>query len=276
MELSVQEGLPMSPISARHNRRTTRRKVHRYGWVPDIPDHRDVLYATVRRIPAALPDRADLTPFCSLVENQGALGSCTANALVGALEFLELKEKKSLIDLSRLFIYYNERVIEHTVKTDSGAMLRDGIKTLAKQGVCSEKRWPYIIRRFTRQPTPACYAEALDHQITSYQRILTLDEMLGCLAEGFPFVFGFAVYESFESSSVRRTGVLELPKPEERMIGGHAVMAVGYSLPDQRMLVRNSWGSRWGKKGYFTMPFGYLEDRNLSDDFWTIRRGENI
>jgi C1A family cysteine protease len=100
--------------------------------------------------------------------------------------------------------------------------------------------------------------------------------MLGSLADGFPFVFGFAVYESFESSSVRRTGVLDLPKPEERMIGGHAVMAVGYSLPDQRMLVRNSWGTRWGKQGYFTMPFRYLEDRSLSDDFWTISRGENL
>jgi C1A family cysteine protease len=264
--------------SVRKPRRVT--TVHRspryYGWIPDIPDRRDYLYAAYRRVLPAIPDRVDLTPLCSKVENQGALGSCTANALAGVLEFLEMKDGVTFEDFSRLFIYYNERVLLGTVATDSGAMLRDGIKTLAKQGVCGEKRWPYVIKRFTRKPTSSCYADALNHQITSYHRILTLDEMLGCLAEGFPFVFGFAVYESFESQEVERTGVVNLPAEEERMIGGHAVVAVGFSLPDKRFLVRNSWGENWGKKGYFTMPFDYLANRNLSDDFWSIRRGEDI
>jgi len=197
-----------------------------------------------------------------------------ANALVGALEFLERKDKVHFEDFSRLFVYYNERVIEHTVKSDSGAMIRDGIKTLAKQGVCSEKIWPYKISKFTDRPSAACYRQALKHQIISYYRIHTLDEMLACLAEGFPFVFGFTVYESFESQKVARTGIVDMPKAAEKALGGHAVMAVGYDDKDQRFLVRNSWGKDWGMKGYFTMPYKYVADRNLSDDFWTIRRGE--
>lgn len=247
-----------------------------YGWVPDLPDHRDRLYGAVRPVPAKLPPAIDLRHVCSPVENQEELGSCTANALAGALEFLERKDRAPYINVSRLFIYYNERVIGHTVRSDSGAMLRDGIKTLKNQGVCSEKGWPYTISKFSLKPVPACYKEALEHQITSYHRILTLDEMRACLAEGFPFVFGFTVYEGFESQEVSKTGIAQMPKPDERTVGGHAVLAVGYSDPDRRFLVRNSWGTGWGMKGYFTIPYDYLADRNLSDDFWTIRRGEKM
>lgn len=247
-----------------------------YGWIPDLPDHRDYLYRVIHPLPAMLPPAADLRECCSAIEDQGRLGSCTANALVGALEFLERKNGMPFQDLSRLFVYYNERLLEHSVHVDSGAMLRDGIKTLAKQGVCTEKKWPYIISRFDRRPPADCYREAEEYQITAYERILTLDEMLACLAEGYPFVFGFSVYESFESSEVARTGTVGMPQPEERLLGGHAVMAVGYDDAEKRFIVRNSWGTAWGMKGYFTMPFAYLADRGLSDDFWTIRRGENV
>ena len=138
-----------------------------YGWVPDLPDHRDFVYSAVRK-PAKLPSSVDLRPMCSSVEDQGQLGSCTGNALVGALEFLEMKDKVPYIELSRLFIYYNERVIEHSVASDSGAQIRDGIKTLNKQGVCSEKCCPYDISKFTVKPAAPCYKEALTHKITSY------------------------------------------------------------------------------------------------------------
>lgn len=247
-----------------------------YGWMPDLPDQRDILYTAVRAVPAVLPPAVDLRPLCSPIEDQGNLGSCTANALVGALEFLEKKDKVRVVNLSRLFIYYNERVIEHSVKSDSGAMIRDGIKTLKNQGVCAERKWPYVISKFAAKPGPPCYKDGLEHQITSYQRILTLDQMRACLAEGFPFVFGFTVYESFESQQVAQSGVVNMPQTGERVVGGHAVLGVGYNDAEKRFIVRNSWGPHWGMKGYFTMPYAYMQDRNLSDDFWVIRRGEKM
>jgi C1A family cysteine protease len=249
---------------------------HAYGWLPDLPDRRDFMFGVRHPHPPAVPSSVDLRPFCPPVEDQGALGSCTAQALVGAMEFLEVKDRVTFKDLSRLFVYYNERVILGTISSDSGATLRDGIKTLARDGVCSEKRWPYVLKQFKRKPSKACFTEALDHQITSYERIVTLDEMLTCLASGYPFVFGFSVYESLESAEVARTGVVPMPGPDERLLGGHAVLAVGYVASTRMFIVRNSWGTKWGDGGYFTMPYAYLEDRNLSDDFWTIRRGENI
>ena len=242
-----------------------------YGWLPDRPDQRDRLYAAIARPPRRLPRAVDLRALCSRIEDQKALGSCTANALVGNLEFLEQKAGRSAIDLSRLFVYYNERVLEGTVNEDAGAFLRDGIKTLVKEGVCPEKQWPYLITRFNVKPSAACYRHALDHQVLSYNRVLTLNEMKMCLAEGFPFVFGFTVYKSFESRRVARTGQLDMPKPTEGVVGGHAVMAAGYDDATRRFMVRNSWGTDWGLKGYYTMPYRYLADRNLSDDFWTIR-----
>jgi C1A family cysteine protease len=245
-----------------------------YGWLPDLPDQRDFMYAAIAPRIARLPQKIDLRRKCPPVENQGQLGSCTANALVGALEFLELKDGAPFIDLSRLFVYYNERAIEGTVDQDSGAFLRDGIESLVRQGVCPEKEWPYRISAFPKKPTPACYADAKKHEITSYHRISTSYEMRTCLAGGFPFVFGFTVYSSFESAAVARSGVLNMPTRNETVVGGHAVMAVGYDDTQQRFIVRNSWGTDWGQKGYFTIPYDYLQSRNLSDDFWTIRAAE--
>ena len=250
------------------------RSIPWYGWTPDLPDQRDRLYSAIAAPPARLPAVVDLRPHCSAIENQGRLGSCTANALVGGLEFLEQKAGRTATELSRLFVYYNERVLAGTVPNDSGAMLRDGVKSLVKQGVCSEANWPYTLSRFADKPTAACYREGLRHQLTSYHRILTLQEMKSCLAEGFPFVFGFTAYESFESDTVAKTGRVNLPKPTERPLGGHAVLAVGYDDAAGRFLVRNSWGAGWGMKGYCTLPYEYLDRRNLADDFWTLRAFE--
>ena len=240
-----------------------------FGWVPDRPDQRDYLYRAIRPV-VRLPKKVDLREFCSIVENQESLGSCTANALAGNLEYLDHRIDDVYEDVSRLFIYYNERVLEDTVDYDSGASLRDGIKTLRKQGACWEKTWPYLIERFTRKPSKKCYMEAKKHQIESYHRINNLPEMLTCLAEGYPFVFGFTVYESFQSQKVAKTGVASMPRKKEKVLGGHAVLAVGYNQSQKRFLVRNSWGSEWGKDGYFTMPYEYLE--TLAADFWTIRK----
>lgn len=240
-----------------------------YGWVPDVPDQRDYLYRAIKPV-IRVPKEADLRLYCSIVEDQGRLGSCTANALAGNLEFLDNKIDSLYSDVSRLFIYYNERALEGSVDYDAGASLRDGIKTLRKAGYCWEKTWPYLIERFTRKPSLECYTEAKSHCIQSYHRLMGLSDMLTCLAEGYPFVFGFSVYESFEARKVATTGVVNMPKKDERLLGGHAVMAAGFDQKKKRFLVRNSWGPKWGLEGYFTMPYEYLE--TLAQDFWTIRK----
>lgn len=230
------------------------------------------MFSAVPRAPRRMPVMTDLRGGCSAVEDQGELGSCTANALAGALEFLQRKEGAVFEDKSRLFIYYNERVIGHSVGEDSGAQLRDGIKTLVKQGACRESLWPYQAGKFAVRPSPACYRDALGHRITRYRRLVSLREMKTCLAEGYPFVFGFMVFSSFETPRVARSGLVDMPGKREAPLGGHAVMAVGYDEQAGRIIARNSWGPGWGMKGYFTMPYAYLESRELSADFWTIRR----
>jgi C1A family cysteine protease len=250
----------------------TPRQVKRYGWVPDLPDQRDHLFAAPPAVLTTLPPSIDLRDQCPKeIYDQGQLGSCTANAIAAAFEFDLLKQGLTDFMPSRLFIYYNERVMEGTVDSDSGAMIRDGIKSVSKQGVCAETSWPYDTTKFTGQPPKACYNEALGNLATSYQRVLpTLSQLKGCLAHGYPIVFGFRVYESFESPEVARTGVAPMPQATEQALGGHAVLAVGYDDASARFLVRNSWGSGWGQAGYFTMPYPYLTERSLSSDFWAI------
>jgi C1A family cysteine protease len=248
-------------------------KIQRYGWIPDLPDQRDRVFATPVATLEALPPRIDLRPGCPPVYEQGDLGSCTAQAIAAAIEFDQQKQAQTDgFTPSRLFIYYNERVIEGTVDEDSGAMLRDGIKSVAKQGAPHETLWPYTIPKFRTKPTGAAYRDAEKHQALLYQRVpRTLAQFKGCLASGYPFVVGFSVYESFETSVVARTGDVPMPRVREEVVGGHAVLAVGYDDARGRFLARNSWGSRWGLAGHFTLPYEYLLDDGLSDDFWTIK-----
>ncbi|HET9342911.1 MAG TPA: C1 family peptidase [Candidatus Eremiobacteraceae bacterium] len=245
----------------------------RLGWVRDLPDSRDVMFAAAPETLAALPPRVDLRSKCPPVYDQGQLGSCTANAIAAALQFDELAANPKTPVPSRLFIYYNERAIEGTIGSDSGAQIRDGVKSVAKLGAPPEADCPYVIGDFTHKPSPAAYADALKTRAIAYMRVAqTLSQMKGCLAAGFPFVFGFTVYERFMSPAMAASGVGSLPKPGEKVEGGHAVMAVGYDDASQTFIIRNSWADTWGMKGYFTFPYPYLTEADLSDDFWTIRR----
>lgn len=258
------------------------RKVKRYGWLPDLPDHRDLSWTARPEVVASLPRSVDLRPGFPAPYDQGDLGSCTANAVAGAFQFVRCQERLADFPPSRLFIYFNERVLEGTPGEDSGAMLRDGLKCVAQLGVCPERSvpprdgdWPYEPARFAEKPPERSYQVALDFQVLRYKRVArSLDQMKACLAGGLPFVFGFAVYEGFETPEVARTGVANLPGPRERALGGHAVVAAGYDDASQRFLVRNSWGSGWGQAGYFTLPYAYLETPGLSADFWTISQTE--
>ena len=249
------------------------RRNARYGWIPDLPDQRDQLYSAPAPLVAKLPPLVDLRPKCPPVYDQGSLASCTAHAISAAFRF-DLKRHRSggRFLPSRLFLYYNERVIAGTIATDSGAMLRDGIKSLAKQGVCSEATWPYDIERYADKPGARAYVEGKQHPALSYQRVAQEGfQMRGCLASGYPFVFGFVAYESFESERIARTGLMTMPGSGERPLGGHAVMAVGYDDADQVFLCQNSWSTAWGERGYFRMPYAYLGNPQLARDLWTIR-----
>jgi len=255
----------------------------RYNWVKDKFDFRDITYTYA---PSDFPSSVDLRAKCPPVVNQGDLGSCTANALAGALGFLELQEEAAgqtnqpeefgtdFIPFSRLFIYWNERMIEGDPTQDNGAQLRDGIKSLVATGACSEITWPYDPSLAFKQPTPASFAEAANHKISLYQSLDGTDiaALKSCLALGYPFVFGFQVFESFESDSVASTGIVPIPTTNEQRLGGHAVMCVGYSDQTRMFIVRNSWGPYWGDKGYFYLPYDFMTNPDLTDDFWTVRR----
>ena len=245
---------------------------HHMGWKPDLPDHRDYLYTAPEHIAQALPPKVDLSSQCPPVFDQGQLGSCTSQAIAAAYEFDQKKQGLPDFTPSRLFIYWNERAIEHTTGYDSGAQIRDGIKAVASLGVCPEPEWPYVISKFAIKPPAKCYTDALKDRAVKYARVKRdLQQMKACLASGWVFVFGFTVYESFESNEVAQTGVVPMPGPDESVLGGHAVLCVGYNDETQRFIVRNSWGPDWGISGYFSMPYEYLTNRGLASDFWTIR-----
>lgn len=208
----------------------------------------------------------------SPVEDQGRIGSCTGCAVAGAVEYLERKFNQPVVDISRLFLYYQGRVALGTTGYDSGAMLRDVVKAASKVGAASERYWTYTTRNLRSKPSAAAYAEAQRRRITEYQRIDSLGGIKQSLADGFPVVFGFAAFSNFTSAGMSMTGVLSMPSRTDRFMGGHAVVAVGYNDVSNTIMVRNSWGGRWGQRGYFTMPYDYVSTRSLSDDFWSIRK----
>jgi C1A family cysteine protease len=245
-----------------------------YGWKPDSADSRDYHFA-----PALDPATTALPPSVDLrgsnmpdVYDQGQLGSCTGNAWAALMQF-ERRRLGHTPDFvpARLFIYYEERVIENSVGQDSGAQLRDGAKALANNGAPPETDWPYDISTFTEAPTAQMTADAASHKAVAYGRVTqTAPQCKATLAGGNPFVFGFTVYASFESQAVAQSGIVPMPKSGEQVVGGHAVMACGYDDSAQMFLIRNSWGTGWGQNGYFQMPYAYLLDHHLASDLWRL------
>jgi C1A family cysteine protease len=241
----------------------------RYTWRPQHPDHRDWQYE--RKSTAPLPPKVDLTSEFPQPYDQGQLGSCTANAIAGVLERDQRVQGEQAETPSRLFIYYGERSIEGTVGQDAGAMIRDGIKVVATTGAPPERLWPYVISRFRRRPSKAAYAAAAGHKAVVYRAVpQTLDDLRGALADGVPVVFGFTVYQSFES--VGLDGRVPMPRTREKVLGGHAVVLAGYDDSTGYFTVRNSWGPGWGAGGYCFMPYGYVTSPQLASDFWAIER----
>jgi len=245
----------------------------KYGWKASKQDSRDFKLKTINpAVYATLPPAVDLRPFVPEVLDQGDVGACTAHALSMAMRVA--RKKQGLVDqpLSRLFIYYNERLMEGTVDQDAGAELRDGAKVLANMGAPVETFWEYVDSNLYLEPTQPAYQNAVQDEASVYLTVdQTLNEMKMCLHEGFPFVFGATLFPEFESDEVARTGMVPMPNPNNQSIGGHAILCVGYNDATQRFTVLNSWGPNWGDHGYCYFPYEYLTNPDLCTDLWTIR-----
>jgi C1A family cysteine protease len=245
-----------------------------YGTKKDRHDKRDHIYEP--RTPArGLPKKVDLRPHMPPVYNQHHLNSCSANAIAAALWFEERHRHGHARhpSPSRLFIYFNERAIEGVIAHNDAVPLRDGYKTVAKQGACAEHQWPYDVRRFRRRPLKTCYTAAERHKAIRYARLQrTLTDMRACLADGQPFTAGFEVHGTIKSKLVQRTGVVPLPSGRDKALGGHAMLVVGYLDDAHHFVVRNSWGPAWGDRGYCYIPYSYLLDPDLCWDLWTVAK----
>lgn len=249
-----------------------------FGWIKDNPDNRDFLFFPLREKIETRPKEFDLTGKMPPVYDQGNLGSCTAQAIGGCLEYLNTKQRPDeKWTPSRLFIYYNERAIEGSINQDAGAMIRDGIKCVNSQGVCKEiPTWPYDVNRFTEKPPDQAYIEAMFHQSLKYFRVTQDSAHIETrISQEFPITCGILVYESFMSAG--ETGAVPMPKKKflgifngDKLLGGHAIMIVGYNTNKQIFICRNSWGVNWGNFGYFTIPYDYILNNKLASDFWTI------
>lgn len=268
--------------------------LYKYGLRPDRKDPRDFIYKPAI---TKLPKNVDLRPQFPMVYDQGQLGSCTANAGVGLREYMEIVSimgsiphnpsqmerkvrldyinqlrsvfEKKYVPLSRLFLYWHTRNLEGTVDEDSGASLDDCMKVMKNIGICPEVDFPYDITKFKEPPGEQANNHAPAYKISSYYRISDFEHLKAALADGHPVIFGFYVYESFESEAVAKTGVCPKPKKGEQLLGGHAVVAVGYedTLWGGHVIIRNSWGPSWGKQGYFTMAYDVF--KQLVMDMWT-------
>ena len=220
---------------------------------------------------SASPKSIDLRKKIGVMYDQGQLGSCTANSLCSSFILND-----PTYNPSRLFLYYNTRMLDNNIPNDDGSTLTQGINALIRYGVCSESNCPYIISKFAIKPLTVAYTEGLKHQVISASRVLqTLDSLKGCLISGKPFVVGIHVYNSFMSNTVARTGNVPIPNINtEELLGGHAIICIGYNDTKKVWIMKNSWGPNWGDKGYFYLPYSYLTNTSLSGDVWKINQVE--
>lgn len=241
----------------------------RFGTHPDLPDARDREYLPKQKL--RLPRIVDLRPGMPPVYNQHSLNSCSAHALGAVLWYDEIREFGSKArGPSRLFIYYNERVREREVHHNAPVSLRDGYRTVATRGACPEHMWPYRLSKYSDKPPRRCYSAAKSTRAIEYFRLhRDLKSLQSCLAEGRPFTLGVSVHQSFMSAKVKHTGEVPVPPRGDKVLGGHAMLVVGYHDASERFIVRNSWGARWGHGGYCMIPYEFILHPNLSWDFWT-------
>lgn len=239
-----------------------------YGCRPDTKDARDHLFRPrAVRLPAAI----DLRQHCPPVMDQGQLGSCTAHGITGALRYEMKKRGARDVKLSRLQLYYDERVKEGTVGSDAGAEIRDGIKCAAKIGVAQETLWPYVVGKFRTKPSATAYKAAIKNGALSYQRVtVSASALKAAIAAGHTPVIGLTLYDSFESAAVAKTGIVPMPEKREGVVGGHCMYVVGYGQKAGYFTVRNSWATDWGDRGDCYFPEQYLGSSLFGSDYWII------
>jgi len=240
--------------------------IRKFGWVEDKYDGKDYEFSVTKALLRKLPPEGSVMSFCPAIYQQGNIGSCVGNEVAAQVSTGHIIQRLPDPQPSRLMIYYNAREMEGSVQEDAGCSIRDAIKSVAKQGVCPESQWPYIEAYFAIKPPKACYDVALNNRILSYHRLwYSLNTMKACIVSGYPFSIGVRVFENFPMEFG------EIPMPAGGMIGGHAMMVVGYNDATQKFIVRNSWGREWGIGGYGTIPYAYLTNPKLAVDFWTVR-----
>ncbi|CAF2920681.1 unnamed protein product [Rotaria sp. Silwood2] len=272
------------PIRNFLTNRTARRKCRLNGILPSQrmphkPKLQQQFSDHIRFSNSQLPHKVNLRFQMTSVEDQSSIGSCVANAFAGAYEYLLKKSSGHEIDVSRLFIYYNARVKDEESDeniNDSGCSVSSAIEALEESGTCLESVWPYYKKRVNKCPIDEAYEAAANNRITDALQVkINLYEMKSCLAQGYPFVFGLELYNSFDKAA--KKGIVPIPKSGEtsrESHGSHAMLDVGYSDHSQAFIVRNSWGEESGDGGYCYIPYDYLTNPDFSFDPWTVRKLE--
>jgi C1A family cysteine protease len=244
----------------------------KFGWIPDKPDIRDNWYHSFKSVKRRRTDKiVDLRRFCPPIEDQGDLGACTAFAISGILGYNRRQQGIEDFEPSHLFIYFNERKREGTTGVDAGASIRTGIKSVSWEGYCRESLWPYRPHYFNFTPPDQCYKEAKRYKALMYYRLdnKRLDILRSCIDNQECFVFGASIYDSFYDADTNG-GFVPMPQPTENNNGGHAMMVCGYDDFKKVFIVRNSWGDKLADKGYYYIPYDYITNEELCDDFWSI------
>ena len=240
---------------------------YNYRWVPSL--HSALVIPHYVNSGKPREKAVDRRAECSPIENQGDLGSCTTFGILGCMEFLELKEHKTFVELSHLFLYRAEHALEGDIGQDNGANIADGIKCVATLGVCAEQLWPYVDSNFDVNPPPICYKDAVKRRVTAAKYIVSDEDAKDLINNGFIFTCGITVYESFEGEAAAATGIIPVPQSNEQILGGHCIDIVGYDDNAQHWIGRNSWGTDWGMSGYFYLP--YCEAYTLQDKYAIIK-----
>jgi len=221
---------------------------------------------------AEVPRQIDLRSSCTAVEDQGQIGSCTANACVGALEYLYAKRDGQAPELSRLFVYYNTRRLKGTLHLDSGAAVSEAMAAVLAFGACRSELWPYNPALLSAEPAPQAYQDGRKHEAIQYARVAGIDGAIQALAQGYPVVFGTIIPQRCYDTAAS-TGVIPETTADERRArpsGGHCMLIVGYDLDRKVFHIRNSWGSDWGKGGYCEFPFEEVAWSCPEDSFWML------